>query len=216
MPGAARGGGAGRRLRRRAGGGGRQPGAADRVADRRPAPTTSRPAAGRTPTATTPRSTATTPTPTGPAPTLPATYEALELAGHGVTVRLPVPAGWTRRRTALGYDVGDPTGTLLLRVNLTAREPGRTVRESWQVQEAATARQLANYRRLEARDVPGYFDGALDWTFVFDSDRGQRQVVDRLLDADTARVAVYFSALQPDFDRLRPVWDRAQQGLVIS
>jgi hypothetical protein len=172
-------------------------------------PTTARPPAG--PAATGPTS---SPTATRPAPVLPAAYETFELAGQGVTVRLPVPAGWTRKQTPLGYDFSDPSGTLLLRVNLTARESDQTVRESWQAQEAGL--RLAGYRRLDARDVPGFFDGALDWTFVFDGNGGQRQVVDRLVDSGPARIAVYFSAPRQDFGRLLPTWSTAVEGLAVS
>jgi hypothetical protein len=185
-----------------------------------PASGTSTPATARTrasppgPAATSPTGPPSSPAATRPAPVLPAAYEAFQLTGQGVTVRLPVPTGWTRRRTELGYDFGDPSGTLLLRVNLTAREPGRTVRESWQALEAG--QRLAGYRRLAARDVPGLFDGALDWTFVFDGNGGQRQVVDRLLLSGPAQIAVYFSAVGGDFGRLLPIWNTAVEGLEIS
>jgi hypothetical protein len=159
-------------------------------------------------------STAPTPPRSRPAPVLPARYETLELTAYGVTLRMPVPAGWRRTRTALGYDLGDPSETLLLRVNVTAREPGRTVRQSWEAAEASLA--LAGYRRLDVRDVPGYFDEALDWTFVFDRDGEQRQVVDRLLVSGQVGVAVYFSARRADFPRLLPVWDRAIDNLALS
>jgi len=167
-------------------------------------------------TAGRPTSRAASPATNRPAPVLPAAYATAELAGHGVTVRVPVPAGWTRRPTARGSDFVDATGTVLLRIELTARVPDQTLREFWADLEPKVDAQLAGYRRLDARDVPGYFDGALDWTFTFDSSDGPRQVIDRLLVSGPANVAVYFSALRPDFARLLPVWDRAQRGLAIS
>jgi hypothetical protein len=156
------------------------------------------------------------PTATRPAPVLPAAYETLELAGHGVTVRLPVPAGWTRTRTARGYDLGDPSETLLLRVDVTARSSGQTARQSWASFEPTTARQLAGYRLLGTRDVAGVGESALDWSFTFDGNSGRRQAIDRLLVSGPAGVAVYFSALERDFDRLLPIWTRAKDGLTVS
>jgi hypothetical protein len=147
---------------------------------------------------------------------LPAAYETLELAVHGVTVRLPVPVGWRRSRTTRGYDLGDPTGTLLLRIDVTERTAGQTMREAWAILEQQTARDLPGYQLLDDRDVPGFFDGALDWTFLFDGNGGRRQVVDRLLVSGPAGVAIYFSAVRADFARLLPVWTRARDGLTIS
>jgi hypothetical protein len=183
-----------------------------------PVPSTTAPKATRSAAspAGQPTSRTASPATNRPAPVLPAAYATAELAGHGVTVRVPVPAGWTRRPTERGSDFVDATGTVLLRIELTARVPDQTLRESWADLEPKVAAQLAGYRRLDARDVPGYFDGALDWTFTFDSRDGKRQVIDRLLVSGPANVAVYFSALRPDFARLLPVWDRAQRGLAIS
>jgi hypothetical protein len=176
-----------------------------------PAPRSPAPPGGSSPAG---RRSPASPTPTRPAPVLPAAYETFELTAHGVTVRLPVPAGWTRTDTALGADFGDPSGTLLLRVNVTPRTPGQTVRQSWEAQEAQL--RLAGYRRLDARDVPGYFDGALDWTFLFDGNGGRRQAVDRLLVSGPAGIAVYFSAPRADFARLLPIWNEAKDGLAVS
>jgi hypothetical protein len=184
-----------------------------------PVPTRSPTTPGRTAPPTSPpptRPAPTSPAPVRPAPALPAGYEFAELAAHGVTVRVPVPVGWIRRSTARGYDFGDPSETLLLRIEVTARSTGQTARQWWQTLEPRTAAQLPNYRRLDARDVPDYFDGALDWTFVFDGNGGRRQVIDRLLVSGPAAVAVYFSAVQRDFARLLPVWNQAKDGLTIS
>jgi hypothetical protein len=156
------------------------------------------------------------PTADGPAPVLPAAYRTIDLAAHGVTAAVPVPAGWARRSTDRGYEFGDPSGTVLLRLEITARTPGRTERESWQDLEAHTAPRLRDYRRLDVREVSGYPDGALDWSFSFDGVGGRRQVVDRLVASGSAEIAVYFSALQRDFATLRPAWDRASQGLTVS
>lgn len=160
-------------------------------------------------------STSSSPPASRPAPVLPAAYETFELEGQGVTVALPVPTGWRRTPNTAGYDFVDPTGRLLLRLNLTAREPG-TVRQAWERLEPSVARKLTNYRRLDARDVPDFFDGALDWTFRYDDPTGEQQVVDRLLVAGAAGVAIYFRAPRADFARLLPIWDRAQQGLAVS
>ena len=99
---------------------------------------------------------------------LPAAYETLEMAAHGVTVQVPVPAGWRRERTSLGYDFDDPTGTVLLRINVTAQPPSETVRESWEDLERQL--KLDGYTRLDAQDVLDFYDGALDWRFLFDDD----------------------------------------------
>ena len=163
-----------------------------------------------------PASTSSAAGPTRPAPVLPAAYETLELANHGVTVRLPVPVGWARTRTPRGYDLGDPSGTLLIRVDVTARATGQTARQSWASFEPTTARQLAGYRLLGTRDVAGVGESALDWSFTFDGNGGRRQAIDRLLVSGPAGVAVYFSALERDFDRLLPIWNKARDGLTVS
>lgn len=169
------------------------------------------PAGSSAPAGTTPSS----PTASRPAPALPAAYGTFELDGQGVTVALPVPTGWRRTPNTAGYDFVDPTGRLLLRLNLTAREPG-TVRQSWERLEPPVDRKLTNYRRLDARDVPDFFDGALDWTFRYDDPTGEQQVVDRLLVAGPAGLAIYFRAPRADFGRLLPIWDKAVGGLAVS
>ena len=183
-----------------------------------PAPLTATPSA--TATRTTPPARPSTPSPTAaptrPAPRLPAGYGTAELTAHGVTVRLPVPDGWMRTPTARGYDFGDPSGTLLFRVEVTARPPGQTARQAWESLEPQAAPKLPGYRRLDARDLPGYLDGALDWTFLFDGSNGRRQVVDRLAVSGPAVVAVYFSARRADFGGLLPIWDRGVGELTVS
>jgi hypothetical protein len=191
--------------------------AAPQVVPGNPAPLSPVPA---TPTSAAPASSSpsgpagTGSTATRPPATPPARYETYQLTAHGVTVKVPVPAGWTRTATALGADFGDPSGTLLLRINVTPRTPGQTVRQSWQAVE--TGQRLPGYQRLDARDVTGYFDGALDWTFLFDGNGGRRQVVDRLLVSGPAGIAIYFSAPRADFARLLPIWNEAKDGLAVS
>jgi hypothetical protein len=175
-----------------------------------PVPTT---AAAPTRSSTPPARPTATPTATRPGPVLPTEYETLQLAAQGVTVRLPVPAEWTRTRTQRGYDFGDPSQTLLLRIEVTGREGAQTARQHFESLEPDTAGRLVNYERLDAVDLP---DGALDWSFTFDGNGGRRRAIDRLLVSGPAAVAVYFSAVERDFDRLLPIWTKAKDGLTIS
>lgn len=166
------------------------------------------------------------PTPSRPAPVaspggtpvLPRAYVEHTLSRSGVTIRLPVPAGWSLTEKEYGVDFGDPSGRLLLRLDIRERRGeavGLTAARAWELSEPEISRGLANYRRLGIVAVPGVGDSAADWTFTFD--RGvTRQVVDRGISVGPVTVAIYFSAEQQLYDAMLPVFTRAAGGLVIS
>lgn len=175
------------------------------ASSRSPAPTPSRGPGTAAPTSTAP-----------PVPVLPATYTSLSFSGLDTTVTLPVPVGWTRRATARGYDYGDPTETLLLRVDLTAPN-GPTARAGLAAYEPTAAANLTGYRRAAIVDVTGVGDSAVDWSFTFTGVQAMtRRVIDRQIVAGKAGIAVYFSALDRDYTAMLTIWDRAVRNLVIS
>jgi hypothetical protein len=180
-----------------------------------PAPVTVAPSGGTAPAPTRPPG---SPTPAG-VPQLPTGYQEFELTGHGVTARLTVPSGWSRRPIsarpgAVGTDFVDPSGVQLFRVEITARVGGRTARQGFDAYEPTVG--LPDYRRLDLVDVPGVGESAVDWSFTFDGARGRRQVVDRMVVQGPAGVAVYYSTIQRDFERLVPIWQQAVARLVIE
>lgn len=148
-------------------------------------------------------------------PTPPTRYAPYELRREGLTARLPVPADWSVSRTQRGVDFGDPTGTVLLRVEIVPRST-RTARESWLAAEAAFRRDLPGYRRLGLADVPGVGDSAADLTFTFTRDGVTRRVIDRGIVKGGAALAIYYSAPQDVYDRTAPVFDRASRDLRLS
>lgn len=159
----------------------------------------------------------TRPTPSGsPLPPVPSDFGALTMTGSGVTVTLPVPAGWTRKPSSANgldrtdVDLQDPE--VLLRVDLAARGQGSA--EAGAIRNESATR-LAGYRRLGITAVPGVGDDAVDWTFTFERD-GTRRVVDRQILSGTAGVAVYYSAPQDLYARYLPVWQRAVRDLKIT
>jgi hypothetical protein len=160
-----------------------------------------------------------TATPTAPgtgAPAVPDDVETLTMSGFGVTVALPVPAGWTRTPSSSGgltrTDVDLQSPQVMLRVDLSARGTGSAADGAVR-NEAATT--LPDYRRLGITPVPGVGDDAADWAFTFVRD-GPRQVVDRQILAGTAVIAVYYSAPTALYQRYLPVWQRAVTGLTIT
>lgn len=154
------------------------------------------------------------PRPSG-TPTPPAAYAPYELAREGVTVRLPVPVDWSLTRTERGVDFGDPSGTVLLRVEVVARSVP-TARAGWEAAEAGFRRTLPGYRRLGLADVPGVGDNAADLTFTFVRDGVTRRVIDRGIVVGGAALAIYYSAPQDAYDRMAPVFDQASRGLRLS
>jgi hypothetical protein len=156
------------------------------------------------------------PPPTGSLPAVPDDYETLTMSGFGLTVALPVPAAWARKpstspgRTRTDVDLENPE--VLLRIDLSARGAGSAEDGAVRIEAALT---LPGYRRLAITPVPGIGDDAVDWTFTFVRD-GQRQVVDRQVQAGTGTVAVYYSAPGPLYERYLPVWRRAVDELTIT
>jgi hypothetical protein len=148
-------------------------------------------------------------------PTPPAAYVPHTLRRLGVAVTLPVPADWSRTDTGRGVDFGDPTGNVLLRVEVVAAG-APTARAVWESAEAGFRAALPGYRRLGLADVPGVGDDAADLTFTFDRDGVTRRVIDRGIVVGGAHVAVYYSAPQDAYDRMAPVFDRASRDLVLS
>jgi hypothetical protein len=141
------------------------------------------------------------------------------LTGHGVTVRLPVPSGWSRkpisaRAGAVGTDFVDPTGLQLFRVEIIERVGGLTARQGFVAYEPTVG--LPDYRRLNLVDVPGVGESAVDWSFTFNGPGGVRQVVDRMVVQGSGGIAVYYRTVQRDFERLVPIWRYAVAGLVIE
>jgi hypothetical protein len=184
-----------------------------------PAPVTVAPSGGTAPAAGPTRQPG-SPTPAG-VPQLPTGYEQFALTGHGVTARLTVPSGWSRRPIkarpgAVGTEFVDPSGAQLFRVEITARERGRTARQGFEAYEPTLRRSVADYRRLDLIDVPGVGESAVDLSFTLTRDGGRRQVVDRMLVQGPAAVAVYYSTTQRDFERLVPIWQHAVARLVIE
>jgi hypothetical protein len=180
-----------------------------------PAPVTVAPTGAPTPA---PTGSPGSPTPSG-VPQLPGGYQGFELTGHGVTARLPVPSGWSRRPIparpgAVGTDFVDPTGVQLLRVEIIARVGDRTARQGFEAYEPAVG--LADYRRLNLVDVPGVGESAVDWSFTFRGAGGLQQVADRMIVQGSAAIAVYYRTLQRDFERLAPIWRYAVDRLVIE
>jgi hypothetical protein len=171
-----------------------------------------------TPTPTpTPPPTATTPSPAAtPLPPVPADFRTATTSGFGVTVRLPVPVGWTEKPSATSgrvtTDVHLVDPEVLLRIDVTARGAG-SARDSAIRNESST--RLAGYRRLDIVPVSGVGDDAVDWTFTFERD-GTRQVIDRQIVDAAAGVAVYYSAPRDLYDRYLPVWEQAIRGLSIT
>jgi hypothetical protein len=182
------------------------------------APVTATASATRTtgPPTTAPKKPSTTGTSGTPLPPVPTAYQALEMTGFGVAVRLPVPDGW--RRTTGGptgivrTDVDLPDQPVKLRVDLTAREPG-TARDAAVRNEAGLG--LDGYHQLAITDVAGVGDDAVDWTFTFVRAGVPRQVVDRQIQSGPAVVAVYYSAPTQLYARYLPVWEKAVRELVI-
>jgi hypothetical protein len=167
------------------------------------------------------------PTPSRPAPVvspsgtavLPKAYAEHTLARAGVTIRLPVPVGWSLTEKEYGVDFGDPSGRLLLRLDIRERRGeavGVSAARAWELGEPQISRGLANYRRLGIVAVPGIGDSAADWTFTFERGGVTRQVVDRGISVGAVTVAVYLSAEQQLYDAMLPVFTKAADGLVIS
>jgi hypothetical protein len=184
-----------------------------------PGPTTRTPApASPTRTADGPSAdgpSADSPTPTA-LPAVPTDFRTVTTSGFGVTVALPVPAGWARTpSTSAGLirtDVDLVNPEVLLRVDLSARGAG-SAQDAAIRNESAT--RLSAYRRIGITRVPGVGDDAVDWAFTFQRD-GTRQVVDRQILSGQAAVAVYYSAPGELYQRYLAVWERAVRGLSIT
>jgi hypothetical protein len=179
------------------------------------APVTAGPSVTRPtgPATATPKTTETAGTPLPPVPTA---YQTLEMTAFGVTVRLPVPAGWPRTPGGpagiVRTDVDLEDWPVKLRVDLTARESGNA-RDAVRRNEKGIG--LEGYRRVAITDVAGVGDDAVDWTFIFVRDGVTRKVVDRQIQSGTAVVAVYYSAPTQLYERYKPVWEKAARELVI-
>ena len=168
------------------------------------APLTASATPSRPPPATTPSGTA----------RLPTSYVVQTLEGEGVTVRVPVPAGWSLVPTTHGVDLGDASGRLLLRLEIRPRTPGVSAARAWEIAEPENTKKLRDYRRLAITPVPGVGESAADWTFTFEREV-TRRVVDRAVAVGGASVAIYFSAEQRLYEQMLPVFRTATAGLVI-
>ena len=182
-----------------------------------PAPVTMAPSGG-TASAPAPTRRPGSSTPAG-VPQLPTGYQRFELTGHGVTARLTVPSGWSRRPIsarpgAVGTDFVDPSGLQLFRVEITARVGDRTARQGFEAYEPTVG--LPDYRPLDLVDVPGVGESAVDWSFTFNGAGGLREVVDRMVVQGQAAIAIYYRTAQRDFERLVPIWRQAVAQLVID
>jgi hypothetical protein len=178
-----------------------------------PPPLTAAPTSSGAPPSPTPSRPAPAPATSGTA-ALPTAYVDYTLTGHGVTMTLPVPASWSLTRTANGVDFGDPSGRLLLRLEVRARTGDEDAVRAWETAEPQFT-GLRAYRRLGLAEVPGVGDSAADLTFTFE--RGvTRQVVDRGIAVGGAWLAIYFSAEQRLYEAMLPVFTRATEGLRIS
>jgi eukaryotic-like serine/threonine-protein kinase len=162
------------------------------------------PSASRPPPRTEPSGTAVEPT----------QYVPYTFRGQGVTATVPVPANWSLTKTPYGADFGDPSGRLLLRLEIRERTAGDAVR-GWELYEPELSERLTNYRRVDLVAVSGYGDSAADLTFTFDRD-GPRRVIDRSVLSGQASIAIYFSAEQAAFDRTSRVFSLVADGLTIT
>jgi hypothetical protein len=179
------------------------------------------PAAPLTATASPTTSPTTSPTasPTTPASsTTPTAFRNVSMAGFGLSITFPVPDAWTLSRsqtdtlTRTDVKVGDD---VLLRVDLTAREPG-TARAGAEAAETRIKPLRPNYRRLGLADVDGAGDDAVDWTFSYDLDGTPARVIDRQIASGPGGVAVYLRAPARDYARYLPVWQRTARELSIT
>jgi hypothetical protein len=161
----------------------------------------------------------TSPPSTSPAstasPIVPPSYTPFRLSGAGVTISVPVPTGWQRSGNATRVDFRDATGQILLRVELQQRMAS-TARQAWEAADRNARATFQGYRLLGITDVPGVGDSAADWRFSFERDGVRRRVVDRGILSGDAGLAVYYSAPEPHYRRLAPVWDTAIAGLSIT
>jgi hypothetical protein len=179
-----------------------------------PGPTTPEPAP-TSPSPSTNSPTADSPTPTA-LPAVPTDFRTVTMNGFGVTVALPVPAGWARKpSTSAGLnrtDVDLVNPAVLLRIDVSARGAGSA--EDGAIRNESSTR-LSGYRRIGITPVPGVGDDAVDWAFRFQRN-GTRQVVDRQILSGNAGVAVYYSAPAELYQRYLPAWERAVRDLSIT
>jgi hypothetical protein len=146
---------------------------------------------------------------------VPPSYTPFRLSGAGVTISVPVPTGWQRSSTATRVDFRDATGQILLRVELQQRTAS-SARQAWEAADRNARATFQGYQLLGITDVPGVGDTAADWRFSFERDGVRRRVVDRGILSGDAGLAVYYSAPEPHYRRLAPVWDTAIAGLSIT
>jgi len=181
-----------------------------------PGPVTVAPSGGSA-TAPAPTRPPGSPTPAG-MPQFPTGYEDFELTGHGVTVRLTVPSGWSRtpitHDDAVGKEFVDASRAQRFRVEIIQRADDQTARQGFEAYEPTL--NLREYSPLYLRDVPGVGESAVDWSFTFAGAGGRRQVVDRMVVQGPASIAVYYSTMQGDFKRLVPIWQLAVARLIIE
>ncbi|CAA9285702.1 MAG: hypothetical protein AVDCRST_MAG41-3957, partial [uncultured Corynebacteriales bacterium] len=148
-------------------------------------------------------------------PSAPAAYGPYTLERLGLSATLSVPAEWSLSRTERGVEFGDPTGTLLLRVEIVPR-PAADARAAWEAAEPAFRRSLRDYRRLGLVDVRGVGESAADLSFTFTRDGITRQVIDRGILVDGLSLAIYFSAPRESYARTAVVFYRANRDLRLS
>lgn len=149
-------------------------------------------------------------TTTEPAP--PTGYR-LQEGGGGLS--LPIPVDWTRKEQA-GAAIAfiDPSDLVGLRVEVAAFA-GSDPLEHWRTtEEAQTRRDNPGYERVRmaASTVNGRPAGY--WEFTFDGRKQKFRAVEvALTDAADTQYVVYFSAPDVQWNRYRPVFDTAVEGL---
>ncbi|WP_433857159.1 serine/threonine-protein kinase [Streptomyces kronopolitis] len=145
-------------------------------------------------------------------PPLPAGYH---LAKEGTGVSLPVRDGWTRRSVS-GDEAAyvDPTKLVGLRINIAPFAGTDPLRHWRDTEEAQTRRDNPGYERV--RMDPTTFRGrpAGYWEFTFPGRaRTYRAAELAFSGADHTRYVVYLSAPDAEWNRYRPVFDHAVNGI---
>jgi hypothetical protein len=115
------------------------------------------------------------------------------VTGFGTTITLPVPSDWIRTDTTQArrstMDLAPPNGSDLLhiRIDLTPRGRGNADDVARALAAAAKPR---GYRYPSFMEVDEYGDDAVDWYYTYDRDGILMDVLDRVILAGTAQLAV--------------------------
>jgi hypothetical protein len=147
---------------------------------------------------------------------LPAAYAPDTFERLGVTVEAPVPRDWSRDVMPDGLWYGDPSGRLLLRLEVQKLTGAAGAARAWEINEPRQLPRLPGYRRLGIDPVPGRDGSVADWRFTFRGAFAPRQVIARGIVWRGTTVSVYFSAEQRLYDQTLPVFTRVTEGLRIT